>query len=133
MQTVPLQCVPNFKPRNPPRNASRLAGEVKAVSRECVVAIPASETENEPWYAKRANCTIGTESSFKILGGFCEGAFIFKEGGGQAATIASLEQGNKVTVARCIDCKYRHTLSEIEMDSNPKCEKSTVVLSQHKC
>ncbi|KAK8051810.1 hypothetical protein PG993_003195 [Apiospora rasikravindrae] len=110
---------PTPSPEIPSRSASRLPSRANAASREYVADIPVSEPEKEPWYANRANCSIGPESTFHTLGGFCEGAFIFRDGGGQAATIASLEQSNKVTVARCIDCKYRHTLSEIEMDSNP--------------
>ncbi|KAK6828203.1 hypothetical protein PG987_011544 [Apiospora arundinis] len=119
---------PTPTPEIPPENESRLARHgdsvldepAKTVPRERVVDIPASEPEAIPWYADRVKCTIGPDSSFKALGGFCEGAFIFRESGGQAATIASLEQSNKVTVARCVECKYRHTLSEIEVDNNPK-------------
>ncbi|KAK7956374.1 uncharacterized protein PG986_005596 [Apiospora aurea] len=130
---------PTSSPEIPPKNSTRLVGGVKAASRERVADVPALEPEKEPWYANRANCSIGPDSSFNLLGGFCEGAFVFREGGGQAATVAGLEQvrtaqrwsyhvdladqvwqSNKVTVARCIECKYRHTLSEIEMDSNPK-------------
>ncbi|KAK7927334.1 hypothetical protein PG985_004332 [Apiospora marii] len=102
----------------------RPVGGVKAASRECLVGIPTPAPEMEPWYANRAKCTIGIESSFKTMGGFCEGAFIFREEGGQAATIAGLEQGNKVTVARCVECKYRHTLSAIELDSDPRSKKA---------
>ncbi|KAK7958489.1 hypothetical protein PG988_013337 [Apiospora saccharicola] len=80
---------PAPSPETPPRNISRLAGGVKAVSHEYT---PTPEPEQQPWYADRDKCTIGTESSFKVMGGFCEGAFIFREGGGQAATIAGLEQ-----------------------------------------
>lgn len=83
---------PAPSPEIPPKNTSRLVGGVQAASRKCVVDMPAPELEQEPWYANRARCTIGIESSFKIMGGFCEGAFIFREDGGQAATKASLEQ-----------------------------------------
>ncbi|KAK8080368.1 hypothetical protein PG997_008186 [Apiospora hydei] len=82
---------PTSGPETPP-TATRLADGVKAASRECVADVPASEPETEPWYANRANCSIGPDSSFNLLGGFCEGAFVFREGGGQAATVAGLEQ-----------------------------------------
>lgn len=83
---------PTPSSENLPVNTSRLVGGAKAASRERLAGTPIPEHEMENWYANRAKCTIGTESSFKTMGGFCEGALIFREDGGQAATVASLEQ-----------------------------------------
>ena len=87
--------VPLRNPPNPALHRDSVSDGARISSRECVVNVPEPKPEKEPWYAKQAKCAVGPDSSFKALGGFCEGAFIFKESGGQAATVAGSEQVSK--------------------------------------
>ncbi|KAK8119384.1 uncharacterized protein PG998_004010 [Apiospora kogelbergensis] len=89
--------VPLRNPPNPALHRDSVSDGARISSRECVVNVPEPKPEKEPWYAKQAKCAVGPDSSFKALGGFCEGAFIFKESGGQAATVAGSEQQERRT------------------------------------
>ncbi|RYP31751.1 hypothetical protein DL767_005571 [Monosporascus sp. MG133] len=64
----------------------------------------------------KANCQIGLESTLYKLDGFCPGAQTFKNRGPYAATKAAMEYGTNGSVARCVECEFRHSLAELELD-----------------
>lgn len=84
--------------------------------------IPANELNEsvgQPEAGNRnENCSIGIDSTLYQLKGFCDGARTFRNGGLKEATTASMEYGTRISVARCNHCEYRHTLAEMELDTN---------------
>ncbi|RYP18027.1 hypothetical protein DL765_004143 [Monosporascus sp. GIB2] len=66
--------------------------------------------------SSKANCQIGLESTLYKLDGFCVGAQTFKNRGPYAATKAAMEYGTSGSVARCVECEFRHNLAELELD-----------------
>ncbi|RYP91549.1 hypothetical protein DL770_002329 [Monosporascus sp. CRB-9-2] len=64
----------------------------------------------------KASCQIGLESTLYKLDSFCPGAQAFKNRGPYAATKATMEYGTNGSVARCVECEFRHNLAELELD-----------------
>ncbi|RYP65330.1 hypothetical protein DL769_006345 [Monosporascus sp. CRB-8-3] len=79
----------------------------------------------------KANCQIGLRSTLYKFDGFCPGAQTFKNRGPYAATKAAMEYGTNGSVARCVECEFRHSLAELELDVGRDCKLSPLAMKAY--
>ncbi|CAK7265052.1 hypothetical protein SEPCBS57363_001385 [Sporothrix epigloea] len=75
-------------------------------------------------FVRESDCSIGPKSTFEKMGGFCEGAVLYRKGGHWAAI---KQQGGYVankqaSIGRCVSCGYGHNYEEVRLDMEKKPE-----------
>ncbi|KAH7034553.1 uncharacterized protein B0I36DRAFT_360067 [Microdochium trichocladiopsis] len=68
------------------------------------------------WYSRKANCSIGPESSLYQQGGFCRGALAFRTDGLESGTKIVYDYLDKKSENQCISCEYRQDTARIQND-----------------
>ncbi|CAK7270766.1 hypothetical protein SEPCBS119000_004254 [Sporothrix epigloea] len=75
-------------------------------------------------FVRESDCSIGPKSTFERMGGFCNGALLYRTGGHWTAI---KQQGGYVankqaSIGRCVSCGYGHNYEEVRLDMDRKPE-----------